>query len=109
VNRCRKCDAPLPINGTHCQRCQCPRDDLADQDQRRRQRDPVTTFFYWIAGTFFSFTFLLWFSACAAVGGGLGYVLYSVLEFHGALCWIVGISVTLFLYGLSWMIVIFHD
>jgi hypothetical protein len=82
---------------------------MLEQEQQARRRDPIVTFLSWVLGSFFSLTFLVWFAACAAVGACVGSGLYYGLDWNGILCWIVAAIVTLFLYGLSWIMVIFHD
>jgi hypothetical protein len=107
LNRCKQCNAPLPINGTHCNRCNAPRDDIEEQDEQRRKRSPFVRFLCWIVGTFFSLTLLLWFAGCCVLGAVAGYLAYS-LGLNEIFCWIIGIVVTLFTYGLSWMVLIFR-
>ena len=108
MNRCKQCDAPLPINGTHCNRCNAPRDDIEEQDARRRARGPFVRFLSWILGTFFSLTLLLWFAGCAVLGAGAGYLAFS-LGLNVLFSWVVGIVVTLFVYCLSWLSLIFRS
>ena len=108
MKRCKQCNAPLTINGTHCNRCQAPRDDLEEQEYLRRKRSVVVTFLAWILGTFFSVTMLLWFLVCDASGATAGYFVH-LAGMHQALCWMIGVVVTVFLYGLSWLIVIYGD
>jgi hypothetical protein len=108
LKRCKQCDAPLPINGTHCNRCSAPRDDIGEQEHQRQNRGPFVTFMCWVLGTFFSLTLVLWFAACAALGAGAGYLAFS-MGLSKIVCWIVAAVVTIFLYGLSWLVLVFRD
>ena len=109
MKRCKQCDSPLTITGTHCPRCNAPRDDLEEQRRDRQRRDPVADLLIRIVGIFFSLTFLLWFGACAALGAGAGWLAHAVLGVPDLLCWVIGAVVTLFLYALSWFVLIFFE
>jgi hypothetical protein len=108
VNRCKQCNAPLTINGTHCNRCNAPRDDIEEQQQQGQRRGPVVQFMCWVLGTFCSLTLVLWFAACAASGAGVGYLAFS-MGLSEIICWIIAAVVTMFLYGLSWFVLIFRS
>ena len=105
MNRCEQCNAPLPINGTHCNRCNAPRHDIAEQEARRQASGPFVRFLSWVVVTFFSLTMLLWFAGCAVLGAGVGHLAFS-LGLSEIFCWIIGIVATLFIYGLSWLVLI---
>ncbi len=62
-----------------------------------------------IVGLFFSLTFLLWFGACAALGAGTGWLAHAVLALPEWICWGIGGFVTLFVYALSWFVLIFFE
>jgi len=62
----------------------------------------------WVLGTFFSLTLILWFAGCAALGAGVGYLAFS-MGLSKILCWIIAAVVTMFLYGLSWLVLIFRN
>ena len=108
MKRCKQCDAPLLINGTHCNRCNAARDDLEEQEHLLQKRGIVVTFLLWVLGTFFSLSLLFWLGVCAAIGGAVGYLAWLV-GVHHVLCWVIGIVVTVFTYGLSWLFVIYGD
>lgn len=109
MNRCKQCNAPLTINGTHCNRCNAPRDDIGEQNRKRQKRGPFVTFLCWVLGTFFSLTFLLWFAACAGVGAAAGCAGFYLFSLSETICWIIAVVVTLLIYGLTWLIFIFHN
>ena len=62
-----------------------------------------------IVGLFFSLTFLLWFGACAAIGAGTGWLFHAAFGLEEWLCWGIAGVVTLFVYALSWFVVIFFE
>lgn len=65
-------------------------------------------FLCWVVGTFFSLTLLLWFAGCAVLGAGAGFLAFS-LGLNEIFCWMIGIVVTLFTYGLLWLVLIFRS
>ena len=107
LKRCKHCNAPLTITGTHCNRCQAPRDDIEEQHHERRKRDIVTTFLVFLVGSFFSLTLLLWFAGCAVIGVGLGCVLYSSFGINIFFCSLIGCITTFFVYAFTWFIFIY--
>lgn len=109
MNRCHECDAPLPINGTHCKRCNAPRNDIEEQNRARHRHDGVVRFLGGVLSIFVSVTFFMWFAGCAAIGAAVGCTMYYGFDIHPLFCWIAGVVVTFFGYGLSWATLIFGD
>ena len=109
MNRCHECDAPLPINGTNCPRCEAPRTDIEQQNDQRGHQGPFVKFLMGVVGMFFSLTMLLWFAGCAVVGVAGGCAMHYGLGVHPIICWIAGILLTFFAYTLSWVMVIWGD